>query len=246
MTQDSTKRIAMWSGPRNISTALMRSFENRPDCRVVDEPFYAYYLQKTGLDHPGRDEVLACQPTDAETVIRSLDQSTGTCVFLQYEKHMAHHFLPETPSYWLKKRRHCILLRDPKAVIASYVKSRPDVTLADIGVLQLRDLFAKISEQQGEAPLVVDSDDLLQDPAAMLQELCMHLGVEFLPSMLSWPAGKRESDGVWAPWWYHRVEASTGFETRAPFSGKLDPKWHDIAQQAVEVYEELSQHKLVL
>lgn len=246
MTQDSTKRIAMWSGPRNISTALMRSFENRPDCHVVDEPFYAYYLQKTGLDHPGRDEVLASQPTDAETVIRSLDQSTDTGVFLQYEKHMAHHFLPETPSYWLKNRRHCILLRDPKAVIASYVKSRPDVTLADIGVLQLRDLFVKISEQQGEAPLVVDSDDLLQDPAAMLQEVCAHLDIEFLPSMLSWPAGKRESDGVWAPWWYHRVEASTSFEPRAPFSGDLDPKWRDIAQQAVEVYEELSRHKLVL
>lgn len=244
MTMPSTKRLAMWSGPRNISTALMRSFENRPDCCVVDEPFYAYYLHKTGLDHPGRKEVLASQPTDAVSVIRSLNQPLAPGFSLQYEKHMAHHFLPGMPSDWFVGRHHCILLRDPRAVIASYIKTRPTVTLEDIGVLQLQGLFKKITQEQGEAPLVVDSDDLLRNPAGMLEVICNHIGIEFLPSMLCWPAGKRDSDGVWAPWWYASVEASTGFEARLPFTGELNAKWQNIAEQAADVHEQLSLHKI--
>lgn len=246
MSTKNTKRIAMWSGPRNISTALMRSFENRPDCRVVDEPFYACFLHKTGLDHPGREMVLTSQPTEAVDVIRGLEEPLPADISFQYEKHMAHHFLPDTPTEWLKGRHHCILLRDPRAVIASYVKSRPEVTLADIGVLQLETLFEKITDEQSEAPLVIDSDDLLRDPAAMLQALCTRIGIEFLPAMLSWPAGKRETDGVWAPWWYARVEASTGFETRAPFEGQLDAKWQEIADRAGEVHRRLARHKVMV
>lgn len=244
MTVAPIKRLAMWSGPRNISTALMRSFENRPDCSVVDEPFYACYLHKTGLDHPGREDVLASQSIDALSVIRSLNQPRAPGISLQYEKHMAHHFLPGMPSDWFQSRHHCILLRDPKAVIASYIKTRPKVTLEDIGILQLQGLFKKITDERGEAPLVVDSDDLLRNPAGMLQAICNHIGIEFLPAMLSWPAGQRDSDGVWAPWWYERVEASTGFEVRSPFDGELDAKWQNIAEQAADVHQQLARHKI--
>lgn len=244
MTKETCSYIAMWSGPRNISTALMRSFENRPDCCVVDEPFYAFYLQETGLDHPGRSEILNSQPTDARDVIKQLNQRPEGVCNVQYEKHMAHHFLPGMPDDWLNVRRHCILLRDPRAVIASYVKSRPTVTLADIGVTQLLHLYEKITELQGTPPLVVDSDDLLRQPEAMLRAMCHHLGIEFSPAMLAWPAGKRDSDGVWAPWWYARVEASTGFEARAPFTGKLDAEWQAVADEALAMHQELSRHRV--
>ena len=207
----------MWSGPRNLSTALMRSFENRADCTVSDEPFYATYLAQTGLDHPMRDEVLASQPTNWREVAAALTGPAPGDAPLWYQKHMTHHMLPQFGHEWLAECRNAFLIRDPARVLASYVRSRETVTLADIGVVQQSELFDRVADRLGHAPPVIDAADVLANPARTLGALCAALQIAFDPAMLSWPPGKRASDGVWAPAWYASVEASTGF---SPPDGK--------------------------
>ena len=238
-----TVRIAMWSGPRNISTAMMRSFENRADCQVVDEPFYAAYLAETGLDHPMRDEVLGAQPTDWRAVVAALDALGGPVV---YEKHMTHHMLPGMGLEWAADRANAFLIRDPAEVLASYVVKRGEVTLDDIGIVRQRELFEREAERLGRAPPVVRGADILAAPEAMLRGLCAALGIGFDPAMLSWPAGRRASDGVWAPAWYDAVERSTGFAKpdRAPRPA-LTGDLQSIADQARPHYEALAAHRLV-
>jgi len=204
----------MWSGPRNLSTALMRSFGNRADCSVVDEPLYAAYLQETGLDHPGRTAVLASQPTDWRVVVRDLT-SGPVATPVQYQKHMTHHLLPGIDRGTLDGLQHAFLVRDPERVLVSYAKVRDEPTLDDLGLPQQVELF----ERYGGP--VVDAADILADPRGTLTALCEALGLPFDEAMLSWPAGPRDTDGVWAPHWYAGVEASTGFATRSP--GGADP-----------------------
>ncbi len=237
-------RIAMWSGPRNISTALMRAFENRPDCTVVDEPFYAHYLKETGIEHPGREAVLRSQPISAKAVAQQLLAPLPQDRPLQYQKQMSHHLLPSVPRDWMKQVTHCFLLRDPRAMIASYVRTRPEITLSDIGIAQLSGLFFQVAEEQGKPPVVMDSDDLLRDPERMLRALCHRLDIRFYPEMLSWPEGPRDSDGAWAPWWYKNVERSTGFEPRPAFDGTLPAELEVIAEQAVELQEKMAVYKI--
>ena len=198
----------MWSGPRNISTAMMRAFENRADCTVVDEPFYAAYLAETGLEHPMRAAVLASQPQTWRDVVTGLDRLDSGLI---YEKHMAHHMLPDFGLDWVAGRRNAFLIRDPAEVLASYVIKRGDVTLADIGIVRQRMLFDEVADRIGTAPPVILGADILADPQAMLAALCDALGILFDPAMLKWPPGPRSSDGVWAPAWYDAVERSTGF-----------------------------------
>jgi hypothetical protein len=232
----------MWSGPRNISTAMMRSFENRPDCAVVDEPFYAAYLAATGLDHPMRDEVLASQPQGWREVVAGLDGLDAPVV---YEKHMTHHMLPDFGRDWAADRRNAFLIRDPAEVLASYTRKRAEVTLADIGVVQQRELFDRVADALGRPPPVVRGADVLASPPAMLCALCDALDIPFREEMLGWPAGRRDSDGVWAPAWYDAVERSTGFEApvraeRPPLTAELQR----IADQARPHYEALERHRL--
>ncbi len=206
-------RIAAWSGPRNISTAMMRAWENRGDCAVSDEPLYAHYLQQTGLDHPGRGEVIAAGDTDWRRVVGAL--TTGPVPEdrpLWYQKHMTHHLLPGMDTGWVHGLANVFLIRDPALVVASYVKSRASVVAEDIGLLQQAQLFDTVAQRLGRAPPVIDAERFLRDPAAQLQGLCSELGVDFSERMLAWPAGPRASDGVWAPHWYHAVWQSTGFE----------------------------------
>lgn len=203
-----TLRIAMWSGPRNISTAMMRAFENRPDCDVVDEPFYAAFLAATGLGHPMRDEVMAAQPQDWREVVAKLD---GLAAPIVYEKHMAHHMRPDFGLDWTAGRRNAFLIRDPAEVLASYVAKRAEVTLDDIGAVRQREIFEREAERLGRAPPVVEGADVLADPPGMLTALCAALQLPFREEMLVWPPGRRASDGVWAPAWYDAVEGSTGF-----------------------------------
>jgi hypothetical protein len=238
-----TVRIAMWSGPRNISTAMMRSFENRPDCAVVDEPFYAAYLAATGLDHPMRDEVLASQPQDWRAVAQGLVEDEPAPVF--YQKHMTHHMLSDFGIEWTKACRNAFLIRDPAAVLASYVRKRAEVTLEDIGVVRQRELFDREADRLGQAPPVVEGADVLADPRGTLGALCAALGVPFHEEMLQWPGGGRDSDGVWAPAWYEAVERSTGFEVpdRAPATPLTDDLKR-IADQARPHYEALAAYKL--
>jgi hypothetical protein len=238
-----TARIAMWSGPRNISTAMMRSFENRPDCAVADEPFYAAYLAETGLDHPMRGEVLASQPQDWRTVAKGLVEDQPAAVY--YQKHMTHHMLPDFGLDWTAECRNAFLIRDPAQVLASYVQKRAEVTLDDIGVVRQHELFDREADRLGRAPPVVEGADVLADPRRALGALCAALGVPFREEMLVWPAGPRDSDGVWAPAWYEAVERSTGFAAPEREPGPpLTDALQRIAGQARPHYESLARHRL--
>lgn len=209
--RDAPVRIAMWSGPRNISTAMMRSFGARADCHVVDEPFYAAFLAGSGLVHPMRAEVLASQPNDWRDVVRQLEQPPPGGEPVVYEKHMTHHMLPGFGRDWMRLCRNAFLIRDPARVLASYTQKREDVQLADIGFVQQAEIFARECDRLGHAPPVIEGIDVLRDPAATLAKLCAALDIPWTTEMLSWPPGRRETDGVWAPAWYDAVERSTGF-----------------------------------
>lgn len=245
MTTSEPIRIAMWSGPRNISTAMMRSFENRPDTAVVDEPFYAAYLATTGLDHPMRDQVLASQPTDWRSVAQAMSGPAPGGAAIFYQKHMTHHMTPDVDLGWTAACRNAFLIRAPEAVLASYTAKREDVTLADIGFERQRELFERQCDRLGSAPPVVEGRDVLVNPRATLTALCEALGIAFDPAMLAWPAGPRDTDGVWAPAWYDAVERSTGFgPPRAEAAAVLSDDLRRIADAARPHYERLAAFKL--
>ncbi len=239
-----TTRIAMWSGPRNISTALMRAWENRPDCAVWDEPLYGYYLARTGLPHPGADEVIAAWGTDADAIIARCvgDAPGGAPIF--YQKHMTLHLLPELDRAWLADLHNCFLIREPEAVIASYAAVRADATLDDIGFVQQAEMFDTVRAMSGEVPVVIDSREFLENPEAMLRALCDRLGVGFTPRMLSWPAGARDSDGVWGRYWYDSVWRSTGFAPYRQKNHDLSAENAAIAAAARPYYAALHAHRL--
>lgn len=205
------RRIAMWSGPRNVSTALSRAFGARGDCAVSDEPLYAFYLARTGLDHPLRAEVLASQPTAWEEVAATLTGPVPGGRPLWFQKHMAHHLLPEVGRGWLDALEHALLVRDPAEVVASYHARRGEVRPEDLGYTEQLELFEQVADRTGRPPPVVDGRRLQAEPERVLRALCAALGLAWTPAMLSWPQGRRASDGVWAPAWYAAVEASTGF-----------------------------------
>lgn len=237
-------RIAMWSGPRNISTAMMRAFDNRPDTRVVDEPFYAAYLSMTGLDHPMREEVIAAGEADWRKVVDGLfaPLPAGRTVF--YQKHMTHHMIPGIGRDWIDRLSNAFLIRRPENVLVSYVRKREAVNLDDIGFVQQGELFDRIADRLGHAPPVIDAADVLGDPKGVLGALCAALGLEFSERMLEWPAGRRPSDGVWAAHWYAAVEASTGFSPPGPDASDLPDDLARIADEARPVYERLAAYRL--
>lgn len=225
-------RVAMWSGPRSLSTALMRSWENRADTVVVDEPLYAYYLAATGLDHPGRAEVLASQPNDWREVVRELT-SAPLPVPICFQKHMTHHVLPAVDLSALEGLRHAYLVREPAALLASYARVRQEPTVDDLGLARQVALFRRFPGP------VVDAADLSRDPEATLRMLCTALDVDFDPAMLAWPAGPRASDGVWAPHWYDTVEASTGFAPNHTAQVDLPPHLAALAAACRPYYDEM-------
>lgn len=233
-----TKRIAMWSGPRNISTAMMRSFENRPDCTVVDEPFYAYYLSQTKSPHPMFDEVVASQPLEYAQVATDMTSADFKSE-IQYQKHMTHHMLPGCDLSWTAKLNHCFLIRDPAEVINSYTNARGICSIDDIGIIRQYELYEAISSSSQQPIPVIDSNDVLQHPDVMLPKVCLALGIEFEPAMLSWPKGRRESDGVWAEHWYKSVVSSTGFSTRVVAEVKLNNAQQALAVKLQPYYEKL-------
>ena len=237
--------IAMWSGPRNISTAMMRAWENRPDTVVWDEPLYAHYLAVTELDHPGRDEVIAAGEPDWRKVVARCTGPIPEGKTIFYQKHMTHHLLPDMGRDWLDQLRNVFLIRDPRRVLASYVKTRENVSLDDIGLPQQLEIFEH-AKARGELPLVIDSADFLQNPRSYLQALCAKLGIDFSERMLSWPPGPRASDGVWAKYWYAAVQKSTGFAPYQEREVELTPALQTIAEQAAPYYQTLYAKRLVL
>jgi hypothetical protein len=242
---DAPTRIAMWSGPRNISTAMMRSFEARGDAAVVDEPFYAAYLDRTGIDHPMRDEVIASQPRDPQVVASMLLGPVPGGKPIWYQKHMTLHMLDEFGRDWMSQVRNAFLIRRPEAVLASYALKRTKVTLTDIGFVQQRELFEREAERSGAPPPVVDAADILANPAAILERLCEALHIQYAPSMLRWTPGLRPTDGVWAPAWYQSVERSIGFEApQAKPAVPLPPQLRRLADEAQPHYEALRAHRL--
>jgi hypothetical protein len=217
---------------------MMRSFGARSDTVVVDEPFYAHYLAVTGLDHPGRDAVLAGQPNRWEDVVASLTGPLPPGVAVQYQKHMAHHLLPGMGRSWLGPLTHAYLIRDPAHVVASYARVRGEPTLADLGYPQQVEIF------RAHGGPVVDADDILRDPAAALPRLCAALGLDFDPAMLAWPPGPRATDGAWAPHWYAAVQASTGFAPYDPTPAEVPARLRPLVEAAQPFYDELTAHRL--
>jgi Sulfotransferase domain len=237
-------RIAMWSGPRNISTAMMRAWGNRPDTFVIDEPFYAYYLKATGKKHPGANEVIATGETDWRKVVAQLTGPIpgGKSVFFQ--KQMAHHLLSEVDREWLGAVTNCFLIRDPGEVIASYVRKRENPELEDLGFVQQAEIFDFIRNRTKSTPPVVDVKDVLGNPDRILRLLCEAVGVEFSTSMLSWPPGLRETDGIWAKHWYGEVAKTTSFQPYRPSHGEVPERFREIYDGCCECYQRLYEYRL--
>src|SRR3954451_14633496 len=232
-------RIAMWSGPRNISTAMMRAWENRDDTVVVDEPFYAFYLQKTDVNHPGAEEVMAQGETEWRKVIAQLTGQVPNGARIFYQKQMTHHLLPEISREWLREMTNCFLIRNPAEVIASYIKKNPDPTLQDLGFVQQAEIFDFVRRETGSVPPVLDAADVLRNPEQILRLLCDAVAVEFKEAMLSWPPGRRETDGVWAKYWYAEVEPSTSFQPQREPKVEVPERLRAVKQRCREGYKEL-------
>lgn len=225
--------IAMWSGPRNLSTAMMRSFGARADCAVWDEPFFAPYLKATGKAHPGREETLTAHETDPLKVAAQCAAPMSEA--FHFQKHMPHHMLDNFPMAWTEKARHFFLLRHPQRVIASYAKSRADFDLDDLGFAAQLRLWSQLGQ-----PPVIHSETILTAPEAALRALCVAIHIPFDPAMLSWEAGPRREDGAWAPWWYERVWRSTGFGAPSGEMPEIAPCYQPLLRACLPHYEALA------
>ena len=234
--------IAMWSGPRNISTAMMYSFGNRPDCAAWDEPFYAFSLINHGNDHPMRGEIIAANESDWNKLVEKCTSPAAKPVF--YQKHMTHHMLPGFDRSWIHKLSNAFLIRSPERVLASYARKWTDVSLRDIGFVEQAEIFDAVAQKRGLAPPVVDAEDVLKNPRGLLTALCASLGLGFDEAMLKWPAGPKKFDGVWAPHWYNAVWESTGFAAQPEKAIELPPALKKIADEAREPYQRLKSFAL--
>lgn len=238
-------RLAMWSGPRNISTALMRSWGNRPDTYVTDEPLYAHYLSVTGREHPGSREVVASQERDWRKVVRWLTGEVPEGKPIFYQKHMAHHLLPEMDRDWLGDLSNCFLIRDPREMLTSLVKHLPDPRIEDTGLPQQVEIFEFVRAEGGETPPVLDARDVLLDPERSLRLLCRTLGVPFTDRMLRWPPGPRPTDGVWAKHWYAEVERTTSFRPYREKADRVPAELSELYDECLRLYRRLHEHRLV-
>lgn len=225
----------MWSGPRNISTAMMRSWENRPDTRVIDEPFYAHFLSHTGLEHPMRDEIIQHGETDWRAVVDHIKHAPDTGIF--YQKHITTHWLEHYSTNWLEQLSHVFLIRDPEPVVASYWVKRNVLTASDLGYAQQAALFHLLQQGSAEKPIVIDSKKFLTNPSEQLQLVCKALAIPFYESMLHWPAGSRSSDGVWEAHWYDAVKQSSGFGPPRDSKPELGGEQQRVADSCKPYYE---------
>ena len=229
--------IAMWSGPRNISTAMMYSFANRSDCLAWDEPFYGAYLKESGLTHPMRENILQSCETDWSEVAKRCASQSEKPIF--YQKHMTHHMLANFSRKFIRTLTNSFLIRSPEKVLASYAKKHDEVSLHAIGFVEQAEIFDEVAQHLGHAPPVVDADLHLENPRESLVKLCAALAIPFDEAMLHWAKGPKSCDGVWAPHWYNAVWQSTGFEKQAEREISLGATLQKVADQARPYYEKL-------
>ena len=235
----------MWSGPRNISTAMMRAWGNRADTAVIDEPFYAYYLETTGKKHPGAAEIIAGGETGWQKIVADLRTGpipSGKRVFFQ--KQMTHHLLPEVLREWIVDLTNCFLIRDPREVILSYIKKNREPELEDLGFVQQSEIFEFIRARTNSIPPIVDARDVLEHPERTLRLLCDAVGVEFDKAMLSWPPGLRDSDGIWAKYWYDDVARSTSFQPYKSREGNVPDRLRETYERCQDCYDRLYKHRI--
>jgi len=223
-----TTRICLWSSPRNISTAMMYSFAQRPDSIVFDEPLYAHYLRVTGIDHPGKEEIMLSQETNGDKVVQQLMLGSFNKP-VAFFKQMTHH-LVQLDEDFLSQMKNILFIRDPKQIISSYAEVRPEVTMQDIGIAKQWQLYNQFKKNNCHC-VVLDSNEILKAPEKVLRQLCASLDIPFYKEMLHWPAGPKPEDGVWAKYWYSNVHRSTGFEkqhtSNRPLPGYLLPLYEE-------------------
>jgi Sulfotransferase domain len=234
--------LAMWSGPRNISTAMMYSFANRADCEAWDEPFYGFSLQHKGNEHPMRDEIIASMETDWDTLVKNC--TTPSHKPLLYQKHMTHHMLEGYERSFILKLTNAFLIRNPNRVLASYTQKWAEVDLRAIGFVEQAEIFDLAAQKLGHAPPVVDSDDILANPRIVLSKLCAACDITFDDAMLKWPKGPKACDGVWASHWYNAAWESTGFSAPPAKSITLPFELQRIADAALPYYDRLKAHAI--
>jgi hypothetical protein len=237
-------RLSMWSGPRNISTAMMRSWGNRPDTIVKDEPLYSHYLNATGKPHPGAAEVIAAGPSDEREAIARMMAPLPAGKSISYCKQMSHHVLPGMDREWMRSMNHAFLIREPRLVIASFVKLVDDPAIEDTGYRQQFEIFEMVRGWSNKTPAVIDARDVLSNPRHVLQKLCEALDIEFMGEMLSWEPGLRATDGVWAKYWYKEVESTTSFKPYVEKDVYLEPRFHGLLDECQKYYDKLYQHRL--
>jgi hypothetical protein len=234
----------MWSGPRNLSTAMMRSFGSRADTFVSDEPFYGCFLETTGAPHPMREETIAAMDCDWQSVMAALrgDPSDGKSIW--YQKHMWHHMAGPIGYDDFAGFTHAFLIREPERMIASYLRKREAAAFEDFGLERQAEFFEREADRLGHAPAVVEANDVLADPEGVLSRLCAALGITWDPAMLSWAPGRRETDGPWAPHWYGAVERSTGFGPPETDPVDLPDDARRLADRCRPYYERLAAHRI--
>jgi len=230
------KAVCLWSGPRNVSTALMYSFAQRPDTTVVDEPLYGHFLRVTGTAHPGREEVMAAVDCDGDRVMRDLLAERPDNPEVLFMKQMAHHLI-EVDRGFLSKTENVFLIRDPEQMLPSLTIQLPEAGLADTGLKMQWELYEELLAA-GQVPAIIDSRELLLDPPGVLTALCDHLGIPYTDKMLQWEAGPRKEDGIWAPHWYHAVHKSTGFSSYKHKSG-FPERLRPLLEQCAPWYDKL-------
>ena len=239
-----TLRIAMWSGPRNLSTAMMRSFGSRADTFVSDEPFYGAFLKQSGAGHPMRDQVIAAMDCDWDGVMDALKRDPPDGSPIWYQKHMWHHMVGPVGYDDFAGFTHAFLIREPERMIASYLRKREAAAFEDFGLERQAEFFEREADRLGRAPPVVDANDVLADPEDVLPQLCEALGVDWDPAMLSWERGCRPTDGPWAPHWYGAVEASTGFGPPETGKVELPAEAQRLADCCRPFYERLARYRI--
>ncbi|NNC73394.1 MAG: HAD family hydrolase [Sphingomonadaceae bacterium] len=239
-----TIRIAMWSGPRNISTAMMRSFGSRADCFVTDEPFYGAFLKATGEAQPLADETMASMDCDWGSIAQTMRGDPPGGAPIWYQKHMPHHMVGGISIDDFPDHRHAFLIRDPARVIASYAAKGVNVVFENLGFGRMADYFEREADRQGKAPPVIDSTDVLRDPNGVLSQLCTALDIRWDEAMLRWKPGRRPEDGVWGRHWYNRVEESSGFAPPPGDEAEVPEASRAVHEQALPYYEKLAAHRL--